>query len=116
MNETHEQSGFIKQLKQRFDGSVGDLDTGTVSRITRCREEALAGGSRTLSSPLWLPAGAVATVCLALIVYILVPDTSSPDPAAETDPVIEQMDVISNLELYEDLEFYQWLAQDELPS
>jgi len=114
MNEQHEQPQFIDRVKRHFDGSVRDLDAGTMSRITRCREQALSGSGRLLPLPLWLPAGAVATACLALLVYILIPDTSSPEPA--TEPVIEQMELISNLELYENLEFYQWLEQDELAS
>ena len=62
----------------------------------------------------WLPAGAVATACLALVVLSLVSKTA----VEETVPVddFELISNIDNLELLEELEFYEWLEDYELPT
>lgn len=117
MSEMREQSALVDRLRRRFDDSVRNMDAGTAARVARCRENALAGGGRSLSASFWMPAGAIATACLAVVVYSQLPDRIiQEEPAAGPDAVLEQMELISNLELYEDLEFFQWLELDELPS
>jgi hypothetical protein len=53
----------------------------------------------------------VATACLALVIYSLVPRGTVDD-----EVFINEVEIISELDLYEDLEFYEWLEQHELPS
>jgi hypothetical protein len=122
MNEMNQQAELANVLKRRFDDSVRDLDADTVARIRQCRQQALSRSGRARSPSFWLPAGAVAAACLAVLIYSLLPREPAPQappvvPAAEeSTTVLEQMEMITDLELYEDLEFYQWLEQHELPS
>ena len=118
MTDSDRQDAFAGRLKQRFDASVRDLDAGRKARIVQCREAALAATGRTPATALWLPAGAAAAVCLAVIIYTLLPAGPVQPPAGASQPetVLEQMEMISDLELYEDLEFYRWLERHELPS
>ena len=117
MNDSNNDA-FVQGLAARFNASVESLDAATLSRITQIRHRALDSGQRPRRWPVWAPAGAVATVCLALLVYFLVvpsqPGIQQAAPAQAT--ATDDMELISNLELYEDLEFYQWLEQYELPS
>ena len=119
MNDSNNDA-FVQGLAARFNASVESLDAATLSRITQIRHRALDSGQRPRRWPVWAPAGAVATVCLALLVYFLVvpsqPGIQKAVPAQATAPAKDDMELISNLELYEDLEFYQWLEQYELPS
>lgn len=118
MNQMREQSEFVERLKKRFDDSVRDMEAGTAARIAHAHREVLTESGNSSNRTFWLPAGAVATACLAVAVYSLMPDRTMQEESTtdEPDAVLEQMELISNLELYEDLEFYRWLEQDELPS
>lgn len=103
---------FTQNLKDRFDQSVDALDGETLSRITRARYRALEQTREHKSGRLiWLPAGALATLCLALLVYIKAPQTT-----VEEKTFIDEIEIISELDLYENLEFYEWLEQHEIPS
>jgi len=120
MSNRNSNEAFVQGLSARFNASVESLDAATLSRITQIRHRALDSGKRPRRRSVWVPAGAVATVCLALLVYFLVVPSQrgiqQVAPAQATVPATDDMELISNLELYEDLEFYQWLEQYELPS
>jgi hypothetical protein len=107
-----ENSEFEDRIKKRFDESVSALDASTLSHITSIRNQVL-DEARTArkESGLWLPAGAFASICMAVLIYGLVPAKKSEDKT-----FVDEIDIISELELYENLEFYEWLEQHELPS
>lgn len=103
---------FARKLSDRFDQSVDSLDESTVSAITRARYRALEQVRVDRpGSVFWLPVGALATACLAVLVYSLLPQTR-----VEEKTFIDEIEIISELDLYEDLEFYEWLEQNEIPS
>lgn len=112
MNKTQSDM-FVEELKSRFDTSVDALDSETVARITRIRYRALAQNQNITGNRfrLWAPLTAIATACVAVIVFTLLPQ----EPAEDTI-FIDEIELISELELYENLEFYEWLDQHELPS
>jgi len=120
MTDDSDDSAFVEGLQACFDASVGVIDAGTAARLARARRRALTEKPRQLSP--WVPAGAVATACVALLVYALVSPSTvvqgghGAAPARAAAPAAAEMELISNLELYEDLDFYQWLEQYELPS
>jgi hypothetical protein len=120
VSDGNSNDAFVQTLAARFNASVDALDAATASRITQIRHRALESGRRTQRLSVWVPAGVVAAVCLALLAYfIVVPPQRGIQqgaPAQATVPATDDMELISNLELYEDLEFYQWLEQYELPS
>ena len=111
MKQTDDHNLFIKDLKERFDRSVEAIEAETVSKITRARYQALEQKADKRSIFVWLPAGAVATLCLALVIYALVPRTQ-----VEEKPALDEIELITNLDLYENFEFYAWLEEHELPS
>ena len=103
---------FVQGVKNQFQKSIDSLDGATLSRITRIRHQALERATKPRNDfILWLPAGAVASVCMAFLVYSLVPQKT-----VEDQSFIDEIDIISDLDLYENLDFYEWLEQHELPS
>ena len=120
MSDGNGDNAFVESLIARFNDSVDSLDAATVSRITQIRHRALESGRQPSRWSVWVPAGAVATVCIALLVYLLVVPSQTGiqggAPVQATVPAVDEVELISNLELYEDLEFYQWLEQYELPT
>ena len=111
MKESDDHKPFIDRIKAEFDRSVEALDGETASRITRVRHRALERVGKHRPVHVWLPAGAIATLCLALVIYALVPRA----PVQEQPALDNDMDLISDLDLYENLEFYEWLEDYELP-
>ena len=114
MNENQNDERLIAYIQNRLDASLEDIDASTQSKITQARHRALDQQSPKGQINFWLPAGAVATACLALVVLSLVSKTV----VEETVP-IDDFELISNiddLELLEELEFYEWLEDYELPT
>ena len=101
---------FVKQLTKQLQESVDGLDAETQSKITQARHQALAGDKTSKPFNFLLPAGAAAMLFLAVMIYTLVPESTSQEPA-----MLEELELIAELEFYEKLEFYEWLEQHELP-
>ena len=100
------------KIRERFNESVSALDGSTLSKITSVRNRVLDVSSEpTRNRFSWIPVGAVATFCAAIVLYSLVPQENM-----ENKTFIDEVDIISELDLYENLEFYDWLEQHELPS
>ena len=111
MNEDNTES-FVNSLRGRFDESVDGLDGATLSRIRQIRTRALEkSGACSRNYLPWVPVGALASICMAFVIYSLVPQK-----AVEEQTFIDEIDIISDLDLYENLEFYEWLELYELPS
>ncbi len=110
MNEVN--SDFEDSAKRRFDESVDAVDASTLSRLARMRNQVLDdSGKSTSGKSLWIPAGAFATFCVAIVIFSLVSQEE-----VENKTFVDEIDIISELELYENLDFYEWLEQHELPT
>jgi hypothetical protein len=120
MTDDRDNQAFVEALRARFEAAADGIDAATAARIAQARRHALQGGRRPFRLSPWLPAGAIATACLALLIYVLVDPGRAgggqATPERVTSPTEVDMELISNLELYEDLDFYEWLEQHELPS
>ncbi|MFT5132175.1 MAG: hypothetical protein ACI9SC_000639 [Gammaproteobacteria bacterium] len=114
MTENQSDDILIENIHSKLDASLLDIDAATQSKITQARHRALDQQANVRSIKFWLPAGAVATACIALVMLSLVSKTT----IDETTP-IDDFELISNiddLELLEELEFYEWLEEYELPT
>ncbi len=114
MSQQDQDDAFTRNLKQSLDASIDGLDGETLSAITRARHRALDRRNRSVQTWGWIPAGAVATMCMALLVYVFISN-----PGVEEAPVVDELELLSNIEdieLLEDLEFYEWLEDYELPT
>jgi hypothetical protein len=104
---------LTKRASQLFDESVRELDAGTLSRLNRSRQRALAGAKRGgLEWPVAAPVAAVAAAAaVAVIVWSL--GSGIDDLPPETAADFEMLLAGEDLEMLEDLDFYRWLALDE---
>ncbi|MGY8814079.1 MAG: hypothetical protein ACKVHQ_05095 [Gammaproteobacteria bacterium] len=110
MSEDYEK--FVFNLRNRFEESVNGIDAATLSRVRQTRAQVLEKSKHKGKSYLiWFPAGALASVCMALLIFSIVPQKN-----VEDQTFIDEIDIISDLDLYENLDFYEWLEQHELPS
>lgn len=105
---------LLENVRSELEASLEAIDASTQSRITQARHQALAGNSPGFDLNSWIPFGALATLCLVLLVISITPETNM-----EQEATIEEIEMLSNLdelELLEDLDFYEWLDEYELPS
>ena len=114
MTTRHTEHEFTSLARNRFEKSVRELDGDTLADLAAIRARALA--RRPLSSRRWLliPAGALVSIGLALLVH-----HTLLAPVPQRSPVhddIELMSTQEGLELYDDIEFYEWLVDHELPT
>lgn len=114
MSKEKQNDVMLGTIKRELDASLDELDGETLSRITRARNNALDSQQQKEQAWGWIPAGAVASICMALLVYVFMSD-----PAVEESLQGDELELISNIEdieLLEDLEFYEWLEEYELPT
>jgi cytochrome c-type biogenesis protein CcmH/NrfG len=115
---------WLGQAKVLLDQSAQGLDAGTMSRLNRARQAALAGSRPRAARRWFLPAG-LASACVLLLAVAAWHSYAPPGmlrlPAlpltASGNSNSGDIDLVSgddSLELYQDLEFYAWLdAQDQ---
>lgn len=114
MKEKDSNDTFIEHIHATLETSLDDIDAATQSRITQARYRALEQAGGKSQTQIWLTAGAVATTCIALVVFSLLPETQM-----ENTMPVDDFDLIGNmdnLEMLEELEFYEWLEDHELPT
>ena len=113
MNEQDDK--FTGSLKTLFDNSVENLDDRTAREIVYLRDQSMQADTGK-PSRLLIPAGALATVVVAAVIYFL-PANHQPSlpPSIPVDD-FEMLSSTENFELYENLEFYQWLDENDLSS
>ena len=105
---------FVDDVVKRLRQADETLDADVRRRLRQARETALEplSDSDTRSRRnWWLPGLAMASV-LALVVTVLVSQTSTVMPGSGPD-VLEIVASSDSLELYRDIEFYQWLAEQQ---
>ena len=112
MNEKDKDQAFLDAIKSELDQSVYNIDAATVSRITQARYQAIEKKSKNIQFAVWLPAGAIASACVALVIYTLATTSTQ----IEQESILDEVELISELDLFENLEFYEWLEEYELPS
>ena len=117
MNESDPQPWLV-DVRARLDESTQSLDAGTLSRLNRARQAALATRSRGLRA-WWLPAAGLATSCvLVLAVVAWYPSAQRVGPATPAQQAVSDAEVAADdgIEFYQDLEFYAWLDAQEQES
>jgi len=114
---------FVDTIKSELDESVDNINARDLSAITLARHRSLDRYTGRKSRWLLVPAGAVVTACLAVLVYSFMQVT--PVPTDGENPVQEVQELVStsgNFEFYEDpeireeLDFYEWLDAYESSS
>ncbi|MEE4375890.1 MAG: hypothetical protein V2J55_00030 [Candidatus Competibacteraceae bacterium] len=100
---------FLDAVKAELDASAAALDSVTVARLEQRRRTALR--SCPSRPTWWIPAGAFATLAVAITTIFLW--TAAPTP--ESDGLLEDLDLLSSIEdieFYDELDFYLWLNDD----
>ena len=130
---------IVDSIKSELIESVDNLNAQDLSAITQARHQALEAGQtspmNTKKSFSWIfsPAGAIATACLAVVVYSFMQVTPvatdgeslTQENQSRESQVQEKQGLVSTfegLDLYEDpeineeLDFYEWLDAYESSS
>lgn len=103
---------WVERAVALLDESTESLDAGTLSRLNRARQAALAQ-SRDVRSNWFLGAGFAGAALIVLLVFGI--GQRSAPPPASLPVAVEQLgdaDALAtddNLDLYENLDFYAWL-------
>lgn len=114
---------FVDLIKSELNGSVQNINARDLSAITQARHRSLDRYTGRKSRWLLVPAGAVVTACLVVVVYSLMQVT--PVPTDGVNLVQEFQELVStseNFNFYEDpeiseeLDFYEWLDAYESSS
>ena len=107
MSKDKDDQNFIDVISGDLKQSVDDLDANTLSKLTQLRSHALESKTGIVHQWWFLPTGAMATACLAMLIYAV---AIAPDLAPiPTEDDIDLLSTSDSIELYEDLEFYEWL-------
>lgn len=111
-----EAEALVRAAKACFDESVGRLDAGTLSRLNRARQRAVADRGRR-ASPAWrglLSATGVAAAVAMVAVLLRAPDPATLPVVFPVDNPVDDAELLfgeDNLEMLEDLEFYIWMDE-----
>lgn len=114
---------FVDLIKSELNESVQNINARDLSAITQARHRSLDRYTGRKSRWPLVPAGAVVTACLAVVVYSLMQVT--PVPTDGVNLVQEFQGLVStseNFNFYEDpeiseeLDFYEWLDAYESSS
>lgn len=130
---------FVDAIKSELKESVDNINARDLSAITQARYQALARqqtSSRKMERKynwMFFPAGAIATVCLAVVVYNFIPVTPvsidgqslAQENQTRENQTRENQALVSTLEgfdfnedpeISEELDFYEWLDAYESSS
>lgn len=125
---------FVDAIKSELKESVDNINARDLSAITQARYQALEcqqTSSRKMErkySWMFFPAGAIAMVCLAVVVYNFIPVTpvsTDGQSLAKENQTRENQELVSTLEgfdfnedpeISEELDFYEWLDAYESSS
>lgn len=114
MSEKDDKDKLVEHIQSELENSLYDIDAATESKITQARHRALEQKTNRFQFNSWLPASAVATCCVLVLIFSLYPETNEEESAP-----LDEFELISNideLEMLEELEFYEWLDEYELPT
>lgn len=125
---------FVDAIKSELKETVDNINARDLSAITQARYQALEcqqTSSRKMERKynwMFFPAGVIATVCLAVVVYNFIPVTpvsTDGQSLAQENQTRENQELVSTLEgfdfnedpeISEELDFYEWLDAYESSS
>ena len=111
---------FVDSIKSELNESVQNISARELSAIAQLRNKALSNKTEKISPWIFVPAGVIATACLAVVVYSFIqkaPDGQNLiDENLDLVSVLESFDLYEDPDIYEDLEFYEWLDAYESSS
>ena len=134
MTKQDKDQQFVDAIKSELKESVDNINARDLSAITQARYQALARqqtSSRKMERKynwMFFPAGAIAMVCLAVVVYNFIPVTPvsiDGQSLAQENQTRENQALVSTLEgfdfnedpeISEELDFYEWLDAYESSS
>jgi len=104
---------FIDSIKSELIESVQNISARELSAIAQSRNKALSNKTENKFAWIFVPAGIIATACLAVVVYSFIqvaPDGQNLiDENLDLVSVLESLDLYEDPDVYEDLEFHEWL-------
>jgi negative regulator of sigma E activity len=114
---------IVDSIKSELNESVDNINAKDLSAITQARYQALARKKKKSFSWMFVPAGVVATACLAVVVYNFIPVAPESMNGQNLDQenyefvsAVENFDIYEDPELDEELDFYEWLDTYESSS
>ena len=114
---------IVDSIKSELNESVDNINAKDLSAITQARYHALAEKMKKNFSWMFVPAGVIATACLAVVVYNFIPVAPESTDGQNLDQenyefvsAVENFDIYEDPELDEELDFYEWLDAYESSS
>ena len=119
---------IVDSIKSELNESVDNISAQDLSAITQARYQALAKKRLNNFSWIFVPAGAIATACLAVVVYNFIPVTpvsTDGQNLVQENQAHENQELVSTLEAFdfnedpeisEELDFLEWLDAYESSS
>ncbi len=113
---------IVNSIKSELNESVENISARDLSAITQARHQALSRKTESKVNWMLLPAGAIVTACLAVVVYSFMQVTPVATDGQGLLPEQELVTTFDGLDLYEDpeineeLDFYEWLDAYESSS
>ncbi len=119
---------IVDSIKSELNESVDNISAQDLSAITQARYQALAKKRLNNFSWIFVPAGAFATACLAVVVYNFIPVTpvsTDGQNLVQENQAQENQELVSTLEAFdfnedpeisEELDFLEWLDAYESSS
>jgi hypothetical protein len=120
---------IVDSMKSELNESVDNINARDLSAITQARYQALElsqtspGKTKKNFSWMFVPAGAIATACLTVVVYNFIQVAPESVDGQNLDQenyefvsAVENFDIYEDPELNEELDFYEWLDDYESSS
>lgn len=114
---------FVDSIKSELNESVDNINASDLSAINQARQQALDNKSGKKTSWIFIPAGAIATACLAVVVYssmqvtpVSIEGQGLVQEDQELVSTLEGFDIYEDPEINEELDFYEWLEDYESSS
>ena len=114
---------IVDSIKSELNESVDNINAKDLSAITQARYQAMARKTKRKANWVLLPAGAIATACLAVVVYNFIPVVPESMDGQNLEQenyefvsAVESFDIYEDSELNEELDFYEWLDAYESSS
>ena len=107
---------FVNSIKSELKDSVNNINACDLSSITQARHQATTKKAEGKLGWIFLPAGAIATAFLAVLIFNVLQvtpvSTDGQDFILENQELVtavENFDFYEEPEISEELDFYEWL-------
>jgi len=114
---------IVDSIKSELNESVDNINAKDLSAISQARYQAMARKAKRKANWMLLPAGAIATACLAVVGYNFIQVAPESMDGQNLDhenyefvSAVESFDIYEDPELNEELDFYEWLDAYESSS